>query len=341
MIMPKFLKHKVLEKILEIGLLPVFYNGDVEVAKKIVQACADGGAKVIEFTNRGDFAYQVFSELSKWCSLEFSDILLGAGTIIEPATAALYINCGANFIVGPVFNPDVAKTCSRRKVAYIPGCQSPSEISKAEEMGADIIKVFPAKVLTPVFIKAMLGPFRSAKLMPSGGVDTTRKDIFAWIKASASALNIGSNLIRKDLVKAGDFEEIRKMVEQCILWIKEARGDPLFLGVEHVALYPSDKVLGDEISEWYAKTFGFAKAEGPSSFFVSGPGSGRIEIIKQPEENVGCHIAIHVSNFEAACKYLEEKGIELEEPIIKKGVKVAFLKNPDPAGNRVHIVYRG
>lgn len=339
--MPKFLKHEVVGKILEIGLLPVFYNGDVEVAKKIVQACADGGAKVIEFTNRGDFAYQVFSELSKWSSLELSDTILGAGTIIDPATAALYINCGANFIVGPLFNPDVAKTCSRRKVAYIPGCQSPSEISKAEEMGVDIVKLFPAKVVTPMFIEAMLGPCGWAKLMPSGGVDATREDVFAWIKAGASALNIGSDLIRKDLVKARDFEGIRKMVEQCILWIKEARGDPLFLGVEHVALYPSDKVSGDEVSEWYAKTFGFAKVEGRSSFFVSGRGSGRIEIIKEPEENVRCHIAIHVSNFEAACKYLREKGIELEEPIIKKGVKAAFLKKPDPVGNRIHILYQG
>lgn len=339
--MPKFLKHEVVGKILEIGLLPVFYNGDVEAAKKIVQACAEGGAKVIEFTNRGDFAYQVFSELSKWSNLESSDIILGAGTIIDPATAALYINCGANFIVGPLFNPDVAKICNRRKVPYVPGCQSPSEISAAEEMGADIVKLFPAKVVTPTFISAILGPCGWTKLMASGGVEATHEDVSTWIKAGASALNLGSDLIRRDLVKAGDFEGIRKMVEQCIMWIKEARGDPLFLGVEHVALYPSDKVPADEVSEWYAKTFGFAKTEGRSSFFVSGRGSGRIEIMKTPEENVKCHIAIQVSNFEGACKYLQEKGIELEEPAIKKNVKAAYLKKPDPVGNRIHIFYQG
>jgi 2-dehydro-3-deoxyphosphogluconate aldolase/(4S)-4-hydroxy-2-oxoglutarate aldolase len=339
--MPRFLKHKVVWEILEIGLLPVFYNGDVEVAKKIVQACADGGARAIEFTNRGDFAHQIFSELAVWCSQEFSDIILGAGTIIDPATAALYINCGANFIVGPVFNHDVAKICNRRKVAYIPGCQSPSEISKAEEMGADIVKVFPADVVTPKFINAVLGPSSWTKMMPSGGVKAESEDIFAWIKAGVAVLNMGSSLIRKDLVEAGDFDGIRKLVEQCILWIKEARGEPLFLGVEHVALYPNGKVSGDEISEWYVKTFGFVKAEQRSSFFVSGQASGRIEILKEPEKNVRCHIAIRVSNFEKACNYLKERGIKLEEPIIKKNVKAAFLKNPDPAGNRVHILYQG
>ena len=338
--MPKFPKHYVVRKILEIGLLPVFYNGDVEVAKKIVQACAEGGAKIIEFTNRGDSAYQVFSELSSWCSQEFSDIILGAGTIIDQGTAALYINCGANFIVGPLFNPDVTKACNRRKVPYIPGCNSPSEISKAEEMGVDIVKVFPAKALTPNFIKAILGPCQWSELMPSGGVDPVREDVFAWIKAGAVALNMGSNLIRKDLTEKRDFEGISRMVEQCLLWIKEARGQPLFLGVEHVALYPSGTVSGGEISQWYAETFDFAKVEGRSSFFVSGSGYGRLEVVKEPEENARCHVAIRVSNFEEAFKYLQKKGIELEEPTIKKNVKTAFLKKPDPAGNRVHIFYQ-
>lgn len=149
--MPRFPKHKVAEKILEIGLVPVFHNDDVGIAKKIVESCADGGAKVVEFANRGDFAYQVFNEMSKWCNQELPDVILGAGTIIDSATAALYINSGANFIIGPIFNLDVAKTCNRRKTAYIPGCQTPCEISRAEEIGVDIVKVFPAKVLTPAF----------------------------------------------------------------------------------------------------------------------------------------------------------------------------------------------
>ena len=337
--MAKFLKHEVVGKILELGLVPVFYNGDLEIAKKIVQACVDGGAEVAEFTNRGDFAYEVFSELAKWCNREFSDVILGVGSVIDPATAAIYINSGANFVVGPVFNPEIAKVCNRRKIPYSPGCSSPSEISQAEEMGCDIVKIFPGSRLKPGFVKSVLGPCPWVKLMPTGGVDSTRESIFEWIKAGAAALGIGSRLISKDLVNAGDFEGIAKKVEQCLLWIKEARGTPLFLGVEHVGIYP-EEVTGKEVSDWYANTFGFAKKEGRSSFFVSGRGPGRIEIIKKPEA-IKCHIAIRVSNFEEACRYLQEKGVELEEPKIKKGVKAVSLKNTDPAGNMVHLLYLG
>ena len=223
--MPRFMKHEVVGNILEIGLLPVFYNEDISAAKKIVKACAEGGSKVVEVTNRGDFAYQVFSDLARWCSHELPEVILGAGTIIDPATAALYINSGANFIVSPIFNPDIAKICNRRKVVHIPGCLTPSEISKAEEMGADIVKVFPGKVISPAFIKAVLEPCPHSKLMPSGGVEATPENISMWIRAGVAALNIGSNLIRKDLVMAGDFESIRKLVEKCVLWIKETRSE--------------------------------------------------------------------------------------------------------------------
>jgi len=337
--MAKFMKHEVVGKMLELGLVPVFYNGDVEVAKKIVQACADGGLKIAEFTNRGDFAYQVFSELAKWVNKEFDDVILGVGSVIDPGTATIYINNGANFVVGPIFNPEIAKVCNRRKVPYSPGCGSPSEISQAEEMGCDIVKVFPGSRLKPGFIKSMLGPCPWVKLMPTGGVDATRESVSEWIKAGAACLGIGSKLIVKDLVKAGDFGAITEKVEQVLSWIREARGVPLFLGVEHVGVYV-EKGTGHKVSEWYADTFGLTATEGRSSIFVSGRGTGRIEVMKQPEA-IKCHIAIRVSNFEEACRHLQEKGIELEEPRIKKGVKAAFLKKPDPAGNRVHLLYLG
>ncbi|MBS7614260.1 bifunctional 4-hydroxy-2-oxoglutarate aldolase/2-dehydro-3-deoxy-phosphogluconate aldolase [Candidatus Bathyarchaeota archaeon] len=337
--MAKFMKHVVIGKILELGLVPVFYHDDLETAKKIVQACVDGGQKIIEFTNRGDFAYQVFAELAKWVNTTFKDVIIGVGSVIDPETAALYINSGANFVVGPVFNPEIAKVCNRRKVPYSPGCGSATEISQAEEMGCDIVKVFPGEeVGGPSFIKNMLAPCPWVKLMPTGGVDTTRESISEWIKAGAAALGIGSKLISKELVATGDFEAITKKVEQCLWWIQEARGTPLFLGIEHVGLYPNG-ATAEEITNWYADTFGLTKTEGTSSFFISGKGSGRIEIMKAAEP-VKCHIAVRVSNFEEACKRLQEKGFELEEPKIKKGTKAAFLKTPDPAGNRVHILYQ-
>jgi hypothetical protein len=202
----------------------------------------------------------------------------------------------------------------------------------------DIVKVFPGgEVGGPKFIKNILGPCPWVKLMPTGGVEATRENIHAWVKGGAACLGLGSELIVKDLVQAGDFQGITKKVEQVIWWIKEARGVSLFLGIEHVGLYP-DNATGDEIAEWYASNFVFSKKEGHSSFFVSGQGQGRIEIMKKPEATK-CHIAILVSNFEEACKYLQEKGIELEEPKIKENVKAVFLKNPDPAGNKVHIIY--
>lgn len=222
--MAKFFKHKVISKILEIGLIPTFYEDDVEVAKKIVEACAEGGAKVVEYTNRGSQAYQKFSELIRWRNREFPEIIFGAGTIIEPSIASLYINCGADFIVSPIFNKSVAKVCNKYKVLYVPGCSTPTEITLAEELGAEIIKIFPADVLGPQFIKDVLGPMPWSKLMPSGGVEPTKESVTTWIKAGAAALNIGSNLIRKDLVKDKKFDEIKKMVEDCIRWIKEARG---------------------------------------------------------------------------------------------------------------------
>jgi 2-dehydro-3-deoxyphosphogluconate aldolase/(4S)-4-hydroxy-2-oxoglutarate aldolase len=334
------LKHEVVAKILEIGLLPTFYEGNLETAKKIVMACAEGGAKVVEFTNRGALAHQVFSELVKWRDKESPDIILGAGTIIEPSAASLYINCGANFIVGPIFNPEIAKICNRYKIAYVPGCSTPSEISRAEEIGADIIKVFPADVLGPQFIKDMLGPCPWSKLMPSGGVEATKESISNWIKAGAAALNMGSNLIVKDLVKAGDFEAIKRKTENCIQWIREARGTPIFLGVEHIAIYPTEKASAIAIADWYSETFGFAKKEGQTSIMISGIGPGKIEVMKAPEKEVRVHVAIYVSDFEVACNYLKEKGIELEEPTIKPGVKAVYLKKIDPAGNRVHLIFR-
>jgi 2-dehydro-3-deoxyphosphogluconate aldolase/(4S)-4-hydroxy-2-oxoglutarate aldolase len=336
--MAKFMKHIVIGKILELGLVPVFYHNDLETAKKIVQACVDGGAKVVEFTNRGDFAYQVFTELAKWVNTEFNDVIIGVGTVIDSVTAALYINSGANFVVGPILNPEIAKVCNRRNVPYSPGCGSASEISEAEEMGCDIIKIFPGEeVGGPAFIKNMLGPCPWVKLMPTGGVDTTRESIFEWIKAGAAALGIGSKLISKELIASGDYKAITKKIEQCLWWIEEARGTPLFLGIEHAGLYP-DKAKAEEIANWYAETFEFSRTEGTSSFMIAGQGTGRIEVMKNTEP-AKCHIAVRVSNFEEACKHLQEKGVELEEPKISKGTKTVYLKNPDPSGNRVHLLY--
>lgn len=221
--MPKFLKITVLQSIIDVGLLPVFHHDDTEVAKDIVKACFDGGARVVEFTNRGDRASAVFSELASWRDNELPHCILGAGTILDPETAALYINSGADLIVGPTLNREIARTCNRRKILYIPGCQTPTEISEAEEHGADIIKLFPASVVTPRFVKAVLGPMPNTRLMPSGGVKYDRGEVNEWIVTGAVALNMGSDLIKKDLVEEGSYTEIRDRIKECLAWICEAR----------------------------------------------------------------------------------------------------------------------
>jgi 2-dehydro-3-deoxyphosphogluconate aldolase / (4S)-4-hydroxy-2-oxoglutarate aldolase len=221
--MARFLKHKVVAETLRVGLIPVFYSDDVEIALGVAKACAEGGAPLIEFTNRGDRAIQVFNELSKHIDKELPEVILGAGTVIDPPTAALYINSGANFIVGPSLVPDVARLCNRRKVLYVPGCQTPTEISEAEELGAEIVKLFPASALGPNFIKDIRGPSPQTLLIPSGGITLNEKEITEWVKAGAIALNLGSALIRKDLMTERRYDEIRESVKRCIGWINEAK----------------------------------------------------------------------------------------------------------------------
>jgi 2-dehydro-3-deoxyphosphogluconate aldolase/(4S)-4-hydroxy-2-oxoglutarate aldolase len=216
---------EVLNTVLELGLVPLFYHKDIEVAKKAVAACVNGGARVIEFTNRGDFAYQVFNELSQYVREAYPDLILGVGSVIDAPTAAMYIASGADFIVSPILNPETARLCNRRKIAYMPGCGSVSEISQAEELGVEIVKVFPGGAVGgPGFVKAVMGPCPWTRIMPTGGVDATRENIETWFKAGAACVGMGSKLIVKDLVAAGDFESISQKVTQVLTWIKEVRG---------------------------------------------------------------------------------------------------------------------
>jgi 2-dehydro-3-deoxyphosphogluconate aldolase/(4S)-4-hydroxy-2-oxoglutarate aldolase len=222
--MARFRRLDVLSAMMKSGLVPVFYHEDLGVAKKVIKAVADGGAKVVEFTNRGDFAYQIFSELIKWCESEIPEMILGVGSVIDPGTSALYINSGANFVVGPVFNAEVAKVCNRRKVPYSPGCGSASEISQAEEYGVEICKIFPGEeVGGPAFVKNILAPMPWTLIMPTGGVDTTKESIEGWFKAGVACVGIGSKLISKERVAAGDFKTISKKTAEVLNWINEVR----------------------------------------------------------------------------------------------------------------------
>jgi 2-dehydro-3-deoxyphosphogluconate aldolase/(4S)-4-hydroxy-2-oxoglutarate aldolase len=224
--MARFDRMTVLSAIIETGLVPVFYNGDLEVAKQIVAACVDGGATVVEFTNRGDRAWNVFTQLAEWAEKDQPGLILGVGSVIDVPTAALYISSGANFVVGPVLNPEVARLCNRRKIAYMPGCGSASEISEAEELGVEIVKVFPgAEVGGPAFVRAILGPMPWTRIMPTGGVDASEESIQGWFGAGVACVGIGSKLIARDLVTARDYDRISARVAQVLAWIKQARNE--------------------------------------------------------------------------------------------------------------------
>ena len=209
-----------------IGLVPVFYNPDFDVAKNIAAACVDGGARVVEFTNRGDRAIDVFTQLARFRDAECNEMILGAGSICDGPTAAMYINAGADFVVAPMLDEEAAKLCNSRKIPYSPGCGTVTEIHKAHCMGVDICKIFPAgQVGGPGFVKAVKAPMPWTELMPTGGVSPTKESLTEWFAAGIACAGIGSKLISKDLVAAEDFAGIAQKVAETLEMIANARSN--------------------------------------------------------------------------------------------------------------------
>src|ERR1700744_6136689 len=197
---------KTLAAIIDQGVIPVFYHPDIEVCAKVIQACANGGAKCIEFTNRGDFASHVFLDVTRHFAKADPSVIMGVGSVVDAPTAGIYIANGARFVVGPVLNADVAKVCNRRKIPYSPGCGSASEISYAEELGCEIVKLFPGgSVGGPDFVKAVLGPMPWTRIRPTGGVEATEESLRPWFASGIVACGMGSNLITKKLLEARDY----------------------------------------------------------------------------------------------------------------------------------------
>jgi 2-dehydro-3-deoxyphosphogluconate aldolase / (4S)-4-hydroxy-2-oxoglutarate aldolase len=215
----------VLTAMMDQGVIPVFYHPDVEVCQKVIQACANGGAKCIEFTNRGDFAAHVFFEVTRHFAKADPSVIMGVGSIVDAPTAGIYIANGARFVVGPILNADVAKVCNRRCIPYSPGCGSASEISYAQELGCEIVKVFPgSSVGGPEFVKNVLGPMPWTRIMPTGGVEPTEESLRKWYGAGIVACGIGSNLITKELLAKADYAGIESRVRDTVKLIKTIRG---------------------------------------------------------------------------------------------------------------------
>jgi 2-dehydro-3-deoxyphosphogluconate aldolase/(4S)-4-hydroxy-2-oxoglutarate aldolase len=207
------------------GVIPVFYHPDVEVCKNVIQACANGGAKCIEFTNRGEFAPQVFVEVTRHFAKADKSVIMGAGSVVDAQTAGVYICNGAKFVVGPLLNADIAKVCNRRKIPYSPGCGTMSEINYAEELGCEIVKIFPGNsVGGPDFVKSVLAPCPWTRIMPTGGVDATETSLREWFQAGVACVGIGSKLITKELLDTKDYAGIEKKVRETIQLIRTIRG---------------------------------------------------------------------------------------------------------------------
>jgi 2-dehydro-3-deoxyphosphogluconate aldolase / (4S)-4-hydroxy-2-oxoglutarate aldolase len=223
--MARFNKIQVLEAMKSTGMVPVFYNKDIEIVKNVLKACYNGGVRAFEFTNRGDFAHEVFAELSKFVAKECPEMVLGVGSIVEPATAALYMQMGANFVVGPLFNPEVAKVCNRRLVPYTPGCGSVSEIGSAQECGCDLTKVFPAgNVGGPSFVKNIIAPLPWTNVMVTGGVSPDEENLTNWIKAGVFCVGMGSKLFPNEVIAAGNWQAISDKCKEALGYIAKARG---------------------------------------------------------------------------------------------------------------------
>lgn len=207
----------------ETGIVPVFYNADLEISKNVLKACYEGGIRAFEFANRGDFAQEIFGELVKYANKKLPGMIVGIGSVVDPATAALYIQLGANFVVGPLFNPAVAPICNRRNIPYAPGCGSVSEVGAAQEAGCDLCKVFPGDVLGPAFVKGLRAPMPWSKLMVTGGVKPTRENLEGWFKAGVYCVGMGSNLFPKDVIAAGEWGKISGLCREALAIVKEVR----------------------------------------------------------------------------------------------------------------------
>ena len=221
--MAQFTRHQVISEIHNSGMVPLFYHHDIEVAENILKACYDGGARLLEFTNRGDFAHDVFKALIRYANQSLTGMILGVGSVTDAASASYYMMNGANFIVTPVFRKDIAVVCNRRKVLWSPGCGSLSEITQAEEYGAEIVKLFPGKIYGPEFVKAIKGPQPWTSIMPTGGVTTEKENLQVWFDAGVTCVGLGSKLISKKVIEEKAYAKLTADVKKTLSLIKSLK----------------------------------------------------------------------------------------------------------------------
>ena len=221
--MAQYTRLEVIEQIKESGMVPLFYHKDINVAKAVLKACYDGGARLMEFTSRGDFAFEIFNQLIKYAIEELPGMILGVGSVTDAAAASQYMLAGANFIVTPVFREDIAIVCNRRKVLWSPGCGSLTEIARAEELDCELVKLFPGSTYGPGFVKAILGPQPWTSIMPTGGVSTEVENLKGWFDAGVTCVGMGSKLISKEILANESYSKLTEDVKNTLEIIRELK----------------------------------------------------------------------------------------------------------------------
>lgn len=221
--MARFSRLVVAGKMAQQGMVPLFYNPNIELGKNILKACYQGGARLMEFTNRGDYAHEVFNVLNKYCESELPEMIMGVGSVTDAGTASQYMQLGANFVVTPVLREDIAVVCNRKKVLWSPGCGSLTEICRAEELGCEIVKLFPGGTYGPGFVKAIKGPQPWTSIMPTGGVSPTEENLRSWFESGVTCVGMGSKLISKDIIQREAYDELENKVREALALIKDIR----------------------------------------------------------------------------------------------------------------------
>ena len=221
--MAQYSRIEVANAMQETGMIPLFFSNDIELSKQVLKACYDGGARLLEFTDRGDFAHEVFGALVKYAVKELPGMILGVGSVTDAAAASLYMALGANFVVTPVFREDIAIACNRRKVLWSPGCGTLTEIARAEELGCEIIKLFPGDIYGPQFVKGVKGPQPWTSIMPTGGVAPTEENLSAWFNAGVTCVGMGSKLISKEIIANKDYAKLTADVKAALDIVKKVR----------------------------------------------------------------------------------------------------------------------
>lgn len=212
--MAQFTRIEVAQEMKNTGMIPLFFSNDIELSKNILKACYDGGARLMEFTARGDFAHEIFGELTKYAIKELPGMIMGVGSVTDAAAASLYMQLGANFIVTPVLREDIAIVCNRRKVLWSPGCGTLTEITKAEELGCEVVKLFPGDIYGPEFIKGIKGPQPWTSIMPTGGVNPSEENLKSWFSAGVTCVGMGSQLITKEIIANKDYAGLTQKVKE-------------------------------------------------------------------------------------------------------------------------------